>query len=378
MPAWRNEPAWNTTPWRELPALEGDAEADVCVIGLGGSGLAAITRLLELGLSVAGLDAGRVAGGAAGRNGGFLLAGTAAFHHDAVKRLGRETALHWYHATLRELDRMEQETPGLINRSGSLRIAGSSEELADCRLHLAALQADSLPGSWYEGQEGSGLLIPGDGTFNPLQRCRLLADRTLAAGAQLFENSTATQVSGNLVTTPLGTVRCKRVLVAVDGNLATVLPELAGRVRPLRLQMLAAAPTGALNVPRPVYARWGYEYWQQLADGSITLGGFRDRGGAAEWTSNSEPTPHVQQLLERFLREQLGVDTSVTHRWAATVGYTDQLLPVSGEIRDGVRAAGGYNGTGNLMGAILARQAAGMIGQELRAGKAVSAPFPNK
>lgn len=353
-----NQPAWDTQPWRRLPALAGEVQADVCVIGLGGSGLAAILRLLELGLSVVGLDAGRVAGAAAGRNGGFLLAGTAAFHHDAVRRLGREQALHWYRATLAELDRMDAETPGLLNRSGSLRIADSEEELADCRAHLAALQADRLPGEWYEGPEGRGLLIPGDATFNPLLRCRLLADRALSGGAQLFENSAATEVSGSLVRTATGSVHCRSVLVAVDGRLAAVLPELAGRVRPLRLQMLAAAPAGNLQLTRPVYARWGYEYWQQLADGSITLGGFRDQGGTAEWTDSNEPTAAVQQLLERFLREQLQVTSAVTHRWAATVGYTDDVLPVREQVRERVWAAGGYNGTGNLMGASTARKLA--------------------
>jgi glycine/D-amino acid oxidase-like deaminating enzyme len=49
------------------------------VIGLGGSGLAAVLEARSLGLSVIGIDAGMVAGGAAGRNGGFLLEGTASF-----------------------------------------------------------------------------------------------------------------------------------------------------------------------------------------------------------------------------------------------------------------------------------------------------------
>jgi hypothetical protein len=37
-----------------------------------------------------------VAGGAAGRNGGFLLAGLAAFHHDAVAAHGRARARALY------------------------------------------------------------------------------------------------------------------------------------------------------------------------------------------------------------------------------------------------------------------------------------------
>ena len=64
----------------QSPALDGDLQADFCVVGLGGSGLAAVGALLDAGASVAGIDAGPVAGAAAGRNGGFLLAGGSRFH----------------------------------------------------------------------------------------------------------------------------------------------------------------------------------------------------------------------------------------------------------------------------------------------------------
>src|SRR5687767_6869168 len=84
-----NVPVWDSGRRLGLPSLGGDAEADVCVVGLGGSGLAAVHALLDLGARVVGLDAGVVAGAAAGRNGGFLLAGLAPFHHDAVAAVGR-------------------------------------------------------------------------------------------------------------------------------------------------------------------------------------------------------------------------------------------------------------------------------------------------
>ena len=56
----------------------------------------------------------------------------------------------------------------------------------------------------------------------------------------------------------------------------------------------------------------------------------------------------VQRALERRLRDTLGVHAPITHRWAATVGYTDSGLPVVGEVRPGVWAIGGYCGTGNV------------------------------
>jgi hypothetical protein len=32
----RNTPAWNDGAWTPLPALDGDASADVCVVGVNG------------------------------------------------------------------------------------------------------------------------------------------------------------------------------------------------------------------------------------------------------------------------------------------------------------------------------------------------------
>src|SRR4051812_1435494 len=103
----RGTPVWDVGPAPDLPRLEGDVEADVCVVGLGGSGLTCVNELVRLGVRVAGVEAGRVGGGAAGRNGGFLLAGLTLFYHDAVVRYGRGAARALYQLTLGELDRIE-------------------------------------------------------------------------------------------------------------------------------------------------------------------------------------------------------------------------------------------------------------------------------
>jgi gamma-glutamylputrescine oxidase len=354
-PSPTNVPVWDDRNWDELPALDGEVAADACVIGLGGSGLACVGELLRLGLRVVGVDAGTIGGGAAGRNGGFLLAGTAAFYHDAVAALGRDRARRLYRRTIDEIARMGAETPAAVRLVGSLRIADSPEEQEDCARQLAAMRADDLPAEPYDGPEGQGLLLPTDGAFNPLLRCRTLARRALAAGAQLFERTPAEKIDGTLVTTPRGQVHCRLVIVAVDGKLERVLPELAGRVRTARLQMLATAPAPEVQVPRPTYLRWGYEYYQQLPDGRIALGGFRDAGGEAEWTSDTTPSGTIQAALERFLRERIGAGAPVTHRWAASVAYTASGMPVVAEVRPRVWAVGGYNGTGNVIGAICGR-----------------------
>lgn len=344
-----------------LSPLQRDARADVCVVGLGGSGLTCIAELRRAGVSVIGIDADVVAGGAAGRNGGFLLAGLAAFHHDAVRLYGRERAARAYRLTLAELARIAAETPDAVWLRGSLRIAANDQELADCRAQLAAMHADALPVEWYIGPEGEGLLFPRDGTFNPLHRCRSLARQVLAAGAALHERSPAVRIDRGRVATPDGAVQAGAVIVTVDGRLEQLLPQLQGRVRTARLQMLATAPAPEVRFPRPVYTRWGLDYWQQRHDGRIALGGFRDAGGDGEWTTAAEHSAIIQTRLERFLRERLRVTAAVTHRWAATASYTGTGLPIVEEVRHGVWATGGYCGTGNVVGAVCGRALAQLV-----------------
>ncbi len=354
-----NRPVWDDAAALDLAPLRGEVHADVCVVGLGGSGLSAVHELLSLGRSVVGVDAGAVGGAAAGRNGGFLLAGPADFHHDAVAKHGRERAVRLYRLTLEEIERMAGETPGTVRRVGSIRLAASDEELADCRVQLDAMRADGLPAEWYAGPLGTGLRIPTDCAFQPMTRARALARAVLDGGARLYERSPAIEIAGDAVRTPDGVVRCDAVVVAVDGALDLLLPELAPRIRSTRLQMLATAPTREVEVPCPVYARYGFDYWQQLPDGRISLGGCRDLDMEAEWGHDATPTPTIQAALDRVLRERIGVrEASVTHRWAAIVGYTDDGLPVFGEARPGVWAAGAYSGTGNVVGALCGRAAA--------------------
>ena len=353
-----NLPIWDQGTVPPPLRLEGTVRAAVCVVGLGGSGLAALDELSQLGVAAVGIDAGLVGGGAAGRNGGFVLAGLAKFFHETVALYGRATAAAIYRQTAAEIQRQACEQPELIRLTGSLRVAADAAELADCQLHLAALRASGLPVESYAGPEGVGLLLPTDGVMQPLARVRALAARWRAHGGQLYENSPVQKITQGTVVTAAGTILCERVIVAVDGRLEQIFPELSPHVRTARLQMLATAPALEVNFPRPVYRRQGYDYWQQLPDGCLALGGFRDYAETAEWTFATEPTALIQGRLEKFLREHLKVRAAVTHRWAASVAYTTDGLPVLAEVRDQVWAVGAYSGTGNIVGALSARAAA--------------------
>ena len=165
-----NTPVWDDAVWKPLPKLGGTVRADVCVVGLGGSGLAALAELHALGVSAVGLDARAVGAGAAGRNGGFVLAGLAKFFHETCASFGRDTAAAIYRATAEEIQRQAAEMPGIIQLDGSLRLASDAEELEDCRAHLAALTESGFAAEWYRGPEGEGVLLPTDGHMQPLRR----------------------------------------------------------------------------------------------------------------------------------------------------------------------------------------------------------------
>jgi gamma-glutamylputrescine oxidase len=356
-----NRPIWDEPDALRLPELAAPIDADVCVVGLGGSGLACIRELLDRGSRVVGIDAVSIAAGAAGGNGGFLLGGLAMFHHDAVSRLGAPIAAAIYEQTLKQIDRIAAETPSAVRRTGTIRLATTPDELRDCALQYEAMRHNALPVDWYDGPEGRGLLFPADAAFDPVARCRALAADALSRGARLFVHSPAVSIGDGQVATPNGVVRAAQIVVAVDGKLELVFPELSSRVRSARLQMLATAPDPEVDVPRPIYSRWGLDYWQQLHDGRIVLGGARDVGGDDEWTTSTEPTQTVQVALDALLRNQIGSRAPVTHRWAASVAYTQSGLPIIEELQPDVWAIGAYSGTGNVMGALCGRAVAELI-----------------
>lgn len=350
-PAWFDLPTTGSGP-DSLPPLEGDAHAEVCVVGLGASGLEVVRRLAERGVDVLGIDAVGIAGGAAGANGGFLLAGLADFHHEAIRRHGRRRAVALYQATLEELERVFESDHG--ERTGSLRIAATPEEESDVRAHLDALRRDGLPAEAYDGPEGSGLLVPTDGVFHPVARCRELARRAGAAGAQLHAPTSARTVAPGRVVTDTGVITADRIVVAVDGGLEDLVPALRGRIETNRLQMLATAPAERV-LTRPVYRRYGYDYVQQWSTGEVLLGGGRDVD--QDVAGPPAPSPEVQRHLDAEL-ERLGVGVPVTHRWAARAAFTSDRLPVCEEVMPGVLALGAYSGHGNLLGTLCAAVAA--------------------
>ncbi len=373
-------PFWLDAPYEPRAALEGDVEVEACVIGGGVGGLSCARRLAQLGIETVLLEAGTVAGGASGRNGGFLIAGVAAFHNDAREQYGAERARAMYSRTLdaqRDIFALAEELGAdeAVRKVGLLRLAVSEEEAEHVRDHAAALRADGFPGETVEREDlppalqRSGLvacLTDHDGALHPARWYRLLAGAAEAAGARICEGSA---VRGPVpapdegpVVTQRGSVRARHVVVAADGALPALVPEYGGRVRSRRLHMVATEPLPP-TLDRLVYARWGYEYLQQRPDGRILAGGFSDVDADDSYTDSDAGSPAIWERVETYLREDLGATGAVTHRWAGVVGYSGDSLPYVGEVpgRTGLYVSGGYSGVGNVPGFMCGRDLADTI-----------------
>ena len=378
-------PFWLDAPYEPRPALDSDVEVEACVIGGGVGGLSCARRLAQHGIETVLLEAGTVAGGASGRNGGFLIAGIALFHNDARERLGVERARSMYAATLeaqREVVALAGELGAgdALRQVGLLRLAVSEEEAEHVRDHASALSEDGFPGETIERDDLPpalqrtglvGCLTDHDCALHPARWYRLLATAAEQAGARIYER---TRVHGPIpapaegeISTDGGNVTAKHVVVAADGALPALVPQYAGRVRSRRLHMVATQPLPQA-IETMVYARWGLEYLQQRLDGRILVGGFSDVDADDSYTDSDAGSPLIWDRVETYLREDLGVEPAVSHRWAGVVGYSDDSLPYVGEVpgRDGLYVSGGYSGVGNVPGFMCGRDIADAIAGERR------------
>ena len=373
-----DQPLWQSDLAVTRPALDGDVTADVAIVGGGIGGLAAAWHLADRGIRATVIEARAVASGASGRNGGFLIAGAAPMYNDARALFGDDLARRIYAATLaaqQEVYAVAEEVGASVSfrRVGLLRLAVDAEEADHVRDHHRALAEHGFPGRIVEGQDlpaplarpgRAGLLTDHDAAVHPVGWVRSLATALERRGVTILEGTTVTTARRErLVTAPAGKVRYDALVVAADGELGAVIPELAGRVRPRRLHMVATAPLQHAHVARPVSARYGYEYYQQLPDGRIVLGGFSDLDGPDSYTDRDEASASVHARLARYLVDELGVAAPVTHRWIGTAGYTDDQRAVAGAApgRDRAYVMGGYCGTGNLCAWVAGRIVADLI-----------------
>jgi gamma-glutamylputrescine oxidase len=340
---------WLAEPRYELPQRRFDGRAEVAVIGGGVTGCSCALTLAERGVRVRLHEAREIAGGASGRNGGFALRGATPPYDEARRLLGADTARLVMELTERTLDRMELLAGDAFRRVGSLRLAFDDAERDALRREHDALKADGFAVEWVDelrppldGLYRGAIHHPPDGVLQPARWVRRLAAHAAAAGADIREGD-AVRPDG---------VDADVVVVAGDGFTASLLPELAELVRPTRGQVLVTEPLAERVYERPHYARDGYDYWHQLTDGRLVIGGNRDASPEDEQTDVEQTTPVVQGRIEELVVRLVGFQPAVTHRWAGIWGTTPDLEPLVGPApgRDDVWVAGGYSGHGNALG----------------------------
>jgi gamma-glutamylputrescine oxidase len=328
-----------------LPRAPFAGRPDVAVIGGGVTGCSCALTLAERGVRVRLYEAREIAGGASGRNGGFALRGATLPYDEARRELGDARARLVMELTERALDRMEDLAGDALRRVGSLRLAFDEDERAALRREHDALREHGFGVEWVDELDPplsslylGAILHPRDGALQPARWVRRLAAHAGEAGADVREGERVT----------IEELDAGAIVVAGDGFIPQLLPELP--IRSTRGQVLATERLRERLYERPHYARGGYDYWHQLPDGRLVIGGNRDASFETEETDVEETTDLVQEQLEALVERLVGYRPKVAGRWAGIWGTTPDLIPLVGEVRDGVWAAGGYSGHGNALG----------------------------
>lgn len=377
----------------DLPAAELPSSAEVVVIGGGLLGMSAAYWLARAGRRPLLIERGLPAAGATGRNGGFMVAGTAESYPAAIARHGHAAARGIWQLTLdnRALLRgllAEEQIACDYREPGHVVLALGEPERAELAAAIAAMAADGfvaelldrqsaqeLVGTPLAGEICGGLFAAEDGLLHSARFIDGLARAAVRHGARLCLDhevlSLAPAGDAVRVRTARGDVLAGRLLVAANAWLGQLAPQLADLVRPVRGQTLAYQPCapvfragmGAALTPTG-------EYWQQTPDGTIVLGGCRAvAAGRDVGTVDMRPTDDVQaaieQVLPRLFPQLAGL--AVARRWAGPMAFTSDYMPVAAPAPGlpGAWLVGGFCGHGMPFGLRLGQLLAGALGGEV-------------
>jgi glycine/D-amino acid oxidase-like deaminating enzyme len=382
---WWLEEAGEVVPTRPL---EGDASADVVVVGGGYLGLWTAWQLLELEpqLDVLVLEAAVCGHGPSGRNGGFCetLWGDAATlrervgdtealavcraSEDAVRGIGAWCKEHgvdaWYRAA--PLLRVATSESQLGSWDDSVKAAaalGEPEEIAPFGAEEVRRRCDS---PLFLG----GALQRLNATVQPARLALGLRATLLERGARIHERTEVTRLQeAGGVETRSGRVSAGSNVLAVNSRTAA-LPGY-------RLALAVASSHLVLTEPVPdvleelgwtggeaiVDCRTLVHYTRTTEDGRIAFGW---GGGAMGFGGSSSPRLELDRgvvagaraSLERFFPQLRG--RAITHAWGGPIDVSRTHLPIfgtRGRTHHGFGFTGNGVGPSYLGGEILARLA---------------------
>jgi glycine/D-amino acid oxidase-like deaminating enzyme len=382
---------WHETgddDWTPRPALGGDLDVDVAVVGAGLTGLWTAYYLAEADptLRIAVLEAEVAGYGASGRNGGWCSAlfptslpalaalsdraGAIAQHRamrDTVDEVARVAAREGIDAHLAKGGTITLARNAAQWRRARAEVAHAREwgrdeddlRLLDRREATAVLAGSGTRGATY---------TPDCAALHPARLVRGLADAVETRGVRILERTRATRIEPGRVRTDHGDVRAETVVRATEGY-TPGLPGLARAVVPVYSLVLATAPLSEETwrqiglARRETFSdhRHLIVYGQRTADDRIVFGG---RG--APYHLGSRVRPEYDRDERVFIKLYAALldlfpvlaGTRVTHAWGGALGIPrDWCASVGLDRTTGLAWAGGYVGDGvsttNLAGRTL-------------------------
>ena len=377
--------AATATPFAAQPTLQGEVQADVCIIGGGYTGLSAALHLAEQGYSVVLLEAHRLGFGASGRNGGQVGSGQRQ-DQDWLEAAAGKTAAH-------QMWDMAEEAKALVKSLISTHgmpltfhhgVATACWQDADLQSTLRS--AEKLERDYgYSDLEpldqqaigaviGSkvfkgGVIDRGAGHVHPLNFSLGLAKAAMAAGARLFERSEVVKIVQGpkaLVHTAQGQVRTGQVILACNGYLGGLDPKLAARVMPINNFIVATEPLGAAAADilsqniAVADTKFVVNYWRLSEDNRLLFGGGESYGYRFPDILKTVRKPMLR------IYPQLA-DAKIDYAWGGTLAITTNRMPCFSRPAPNILSASGYSGHGVAMavmaGKVLAATVAGQSGQ---------------
>ena len=382
-PSHQRPCGWNAwlTERQPRPALSGQSEADVVIIGAGYTGFAAASAWQQARPEdrIKILEADQIGEGSPGRNSGFML--EIALANDArPEELERMEKLNALSRQTMALLRERVERLGIdcqLERSGTYRAARSTigqRALSqyEAFLKAAGLSYQTLNGSQLAERIGTryytqGIYSPDCYLVQPAALIVGLAD-SLEAGIELHEHSPATQIVSDgkkwRVTTPEGEVTAEQVILA-NNAFSRALGADPSRLTAIYTYAAITEPLPQPERQRIAETTWGLLPAHRLgctlrttADGRLMI---RSRYSYEREADNARIEAELKVSLEARYPELTPVRFDKV--WGGTTGLTHNGAPLWGEIQPGLYVSAGCNGggivKGTFLGDALARHALG-------------------
>ena len=334
------------------PALQGDADCDVAIVGAGLAGLSAAIELVDRGFSVRLLEAREVGFGASGRNGGQAIHGLACDQAEIERQLGLDEARRIFNVSIEALDLIRERCRRFSIdcdwRDGYLGVATSAGKARDLLAgadHLAQaygypmqpIARADLPQWINSPRYHAAAHDPRSGHLHPLKYTRGLARAATGLGVTIHEGTAVTALTPGSdrqrLHTAAGTLTARQVLLAGNVYLQGLVPQLASRIMPVGTYIVASAPVGE------ALARQMIPCSAAVCDNNFVLDYFRFSadhrllyGGRVSY-STATPMNLAQSMRARMVETfpQLA-DTPVSHAWGGFVDITMNRAPDFGRL----------------------------------------------